>query len=388
MKNSRIIIGVCGSIAVYKIPELVRKLQEEGYVVDVVMTENAEKFITKLTFETICHGNVYTAKDLWSKPLLHTELTADLLVVAPATFNFISKVSAGIADDLLSCIVSVKNIPVLIAPAMNTGMWKNPVNQENLNKLRRRGFCILEPEEGELACGRQGKGRLVSIEQLRMEILRKIECNSILKDKKVVVTFGRTAEYIDNARVISNNSSGKTGFGIAEAFYRKGAKLTVIAGFTAFEIPYFFNPIYAYTAEEVKKAIFSRIKDTEILVMNMAVADYKGTYFQKDKYKAKIVNVTFEKVEDILKVVKDTSVFKVGFSVEDKDVEKRALKKLKDKSLDMIIANPSSVMGKDTIKGLILYYDGRVEKFQEMEKRDFGKFLVNKIEREYARRKR
>lgn len=386
MRNRKnIVFGVCGSIAVYKVPDLIRLLVKEGYRVSVVMTEEATRFVSKMVFESVSNGDVYVSEDLWNRPLLHTEINIHLLVILPATFNIIGKISAGIADDLLTCIVAARRFPIMIAPAMNNRMWENKINMENIERLKKRGFLIIDPEEGELACGEEGKGRLPSIDRLYLEIMRVLEGNGGLKDKKVMITCGKTAEPIDNARVITNNSSGLTGIKIAESFFRKGARVTVIHGYTSYEIPYFLNPIRVERTEDAKDSIIARAEEMDIIIMNMAVSDYKVIERKKDKYKGRYVLLQLEKTPDILKYIKDTKAFKVGFSLEEKEIIKRAVKKMKEKNLDMMIANPSHCAGKDYIEGYFIYKDGRVEEFLQMPKEKFARAFVEKVEKEYAR---
>lgn len=385
----KIVVGITGGIAAYKTLDLIQRLKEENFQVFVVMTKSATKFLTPLIPETLTGNSVYT--DIFSNPLIHIELIKDAsaLIIAPATYNIMGKVASGIADDLLTTLIAAAKCPVVFAPAMNVRMWENKVLENNIKKLKSQGYQIIEPEEGKLACGDYGKGRLPPVENILLEILRIIEKSEKMKDKHVLITTGRTEENLDIARVITNRSSGMLGSLIAENFYRKGADITVIAGVMEYPLSPLIKKIEIHTTKELEQAVLARIETTDILVMNAAVADYRPINKAQEKLKAKYVSLTLEHTQDILSKIKPISsgIFKVGFSLEKEQPVERAKAKLKEKGLDMIVINPPETQRSEWITPTILYRDLRKEDFPKMHKKEFSKILVDRVESEYGSRR-
>jgi phosphopantothenoylcysteine decarboxylase/phosphopantothenate--cysteine ligase len=345
-KLDNVVLGVSGGIACYKAVELVRLLVKEEYTVQVIMTRGAMQFVTPLTFQTLSARPVAT--DTFNltqeSEIGHINLadSADIFVVAPATANVIGKIAAGIADDLLTTVVMATQAPVLIAPAMNIHMYENPILQENLRKLRRLGYEILEPDEGYLACGYEGRGRLpdpeVILEQIRGKLKKKD-----LAGEKLVVTAGPSREPLDPVRYISNRSSGKMGYALARAAARRGAEVVLVSGPTALTPPAGVKLTPVNTAAEMRQAILDEYAACTAVIMAAAVADYHPVKFSADKMKRGMgpLDVRLEPNPDILKELgqrKDEKLL-IGFAAETRNLDVNAEKKLREKNLDMIVAN-------------------------------------------------
>jgi phosphopantothenoylcysteine decarboxylase/phosphopantothenate--cysteine ligase len=345
-KLDNVVLGVSGGIACYKAVELVRLLVKEEYTVQVIMTRGAMQFVTPLTFQTLSARPVAT--DTFNltqeSEIGHINLadSADIFVVAPATANVIGKIAAGIADDLLTTVVMATQAPVLIAPAMNIHMYENPILQENLRKLRRLGYEILEPDEGYLACGYEGRGRLpdpeVILEQIRGKLKKKD-----LAGEKLVVTAGPSREPLDPVRYISNRSSGKMGYALARAAARRGAEVVLVSGPTALTPPAGVKLTPVNTAAEMRQAILDEYAACTAVIMAAAVADYHPVKFSADKMKRGTgpLDVRLEPNPDILKELgqrKDEKLL-IGFAAETRNLDVNAEKKLREKNLDMIVAN-------------------------------------------------
>ena len=345
-KINKVVLGVSGGIACYKAVELVRLLVKEHYAVQVILTRGAMEFVTPLTFQTLSARPVAT--DTFNltqeSEIGHINLadSADIFVVAPATANIIGKIAAGIADDLLTTVLMATRAPVLIAPAMNIHMYENPILQENLRKLRRVGYEILEPGEGYLACGYEGKGRLPDPEA----ILERIRCRVKKKDlagERLLVTAGPSREPLDPVRYISNRSSGKMGYALARAAAQRGAEVVLISGPTALKPPAGVKLTAVNTAAEMRQAILDEFAACTAVIMAAAVADYHPAKFSPDKIKRSKgpLNVRLEPNPDILEELgqrKDGKLL-VGFAAETGNLDANAEKKLRDKNLDMIVAN-------------------------------------------------
>jgi phosphopantothenoylcysteine decarboxylase / phosphopantothenate---cysteine ligase len=345
-KINKVVLGVSGGIACYKAVELVRLLVKEQYAVQVILTRGAMEFVTPLTFQTLSARPV--ASDTFNltqeSEIGHINLadSADIFVVAPATANIIGKIAAGIADDLLTTVLMATRAPVLIAPAMNIHMYENPILQENLRKLRRVGYEILEPGEGYLACGYEGKGRLPDPEA----ILERIRCRVKKKDlagEKLLVTAGPSREPLDPVRYISNRSSGKMGYALARAAAQRGAEVVLISGPTALKPPAGVKLTAVNTAAEMRQAILDEFAACTAVIMAAAVADYHPAKFSPDKIKRSKgpLDVRLEPNPDILEELgqrKDGKLL-VGFAAETGNLDVNAEKKLRDKNLDMIVAN-------------------------------------------------
>jgi len=362
MKN--ILVGVTGGIAAYKSAGIVSLLKKKGYNVKVVMTENATKIIGPLTLETLSRNRIYV--DMWdSNPhyeVEHISLAdwADVVLIAPATYNIIGKVANGIADDMLTTILSAVSVrkPVFFALAMNVNMYENPILKENINKLSSFGYRFIDAEEGLLACNYSAKGRMSEPEDIvdeieRYSIFSKIEnFETALKGKKILITSGRTKENIDPVRYLSNNSSGKMGYSLAQAAADLGAEVTLISGPTDLKIPNGLkNFISVKSALEMYEKVDEYFKNTDIFIACAAVADYRPKEYKKEKIKKSDSDFVIELVRnpDILLEMsrKKEKQLLVGFAAETNDIKENALKKLEKKNLDIIVANNASVMGSD-----------------------------------------
>ena len=362
MKN--ILVGVTGGIAAYKSAGIVSLLKKKGYNVKVVMTENATKIIGPLTLETLSRNRIYV--DMWdSNPhyeVEHISLAdwADMVLIAPATYNIIGKVANGIADDMLTTILSAVSVrkPVFFALAMNVNMYENPILKENINKLKSFGYRFIDAEEGLLACNYSAKGRMSEPEDIvdeieRYSIFSKIEnFDTALKGKKILITSGRTKENIDPVRYLSNNSSGKMGYSLAQAAVDLGAEVTLISGPTNLKVPNGLEKfIFVESALEMYEKVDEYFKNTDIFIACAAVADYRPKEYKKEKIKKSDSDLVIELVRnpDILLEMskKKEKQLLVGFAAETNDIKENALKKLEKKNLDIIVANNASVMGSD-----------------------------------------
>lgn len=350
--HSRIVLGVTGGIACYKAVELARLLVTEGYSVHVIMTRGATEFVRPLTFQTISGHPVATETfNLTQESEIgHINLadSADLFVIAPATANIIGKVAAGIADDLLTTVLMATRAPVLMAPAMNVHMYGNPLLQENLRKLRRVGYHILEPAEGYLACGYEGKGRLPDPETILGAIQGLLRPKD-LTGEKLLITAGPSREPLDPLRYLSNRSSGKMGYALARAALRRGAAVTLVSGPTALEPPEGVRLVQVTTAAEMRDAVLTAYEECTAVVMAAAVADYRiaGSSKRKIKRTSDPIEIRLEPNPDILKELggrKDGKVL-IGFAAETDDLIANAKKKLQEKNLDMIVANDVTLEG-------------------------------------------
>ena len=362
MKN--ILVGVTGGIAAYKSAGIVSLLKKKGYNVKVVMTENATKIIGPLTLETLSRNRIYV--DMWdSNPhyeVEHISLAdwADMVLIAPATYNIIGKVANGIADDMLTTILAAVSVrkPVFFALAMNVNMYENPILKENINKLNSFGYRFIDAEEGLLACNYSAKGRMSEPEDIvdeieRYSIFSKIEnFETVLKGKKILITSGRTKENIDPIRYLSNNSSGKMGYSLAQAAVDLGAEVTLISGPTDLKVPNGLeNFISVESALEMYEKVDEYFKNIDIFIACAAVADYRPKEYKKEKIKKSDSDLVIELVRnpDILLEMskKKEKQLLIGFAAETNDIKENALKKLEKKNLDIIVANNASVMGSD-----------------------------------------
>ena len=341
-----VVLGVTGGIACYKAVELTRLLVKDGFRVQVVMTHGAMEFITPLTFQTLSGQPVASeAFNLTQESEIgHINVadSADLFVIAPATANIIGKIAAGIADDLLTTVLMATRAPVLIAPAMNIHMYANPILQENLRKLRRAGYYLMEPADGYLACGYEGKGRLPEPEII-LEEVRALLRKKDLGGEKMLITAGPSREPLDPVRYISNRSSGKMGYAMARAALRRGAEVALVSGPTGIEPPMGVRLIPVITAAEMRAAVLKEFATCTTVIMAAAVADYRPIAAANKKMKREtgLLELRLEPNPDILKelgAMKDGK-FLVGFAAETEDLTANAKKKLNAKNLDMIVAN-------------------------------------------------
>jgi phosphopantothenoylcysteine decarboxylase / phosphopantothenate---cysteine ligase len=351
-KNQMVIVGVAGGIACYKTVELVRLLVKEGFGVQVIMTRGAMEFVTPLTFQTVSGRTVATETFSLTQESeighIHLADSADLFVIAPATANVVGKIAAGIADDLLTTVLMATRAPVLIAPAMNIHMYENPILQENLRKLRRLGYYVMEPVEGYLACGYEGKGRLPEPDKILEEIRRLLK-NKDLSGEKFLITAGPNREPLDPIRYLSNRSSGKMGYALARAALRRGASVVLVSGPTHLEPPSGARLISVNTAAEMRHALFQEFSECTAVMMAAAVADYRAVEVSAQKLKRGKgpLELHLEPNPDILKELgqrKDSRLL-VGFAAETEALTANARKKLHEKNLDMIVANDVTQQG-------------------------------------------
>ncbi len=388
LANKTIILGITGGIAAYKAADIASKLTQAGARVEVVMTESATKFIAPLTLRNITGRPVVTNMfELTSEfRLEHIALAeaADAVAIAPATANAIAKLAAGIADDMLTCLVLATNAPVTVAPSMNDNMFQNPVTQGNLAKLKARGFTIIEPVYGRLASGKIGLGRLADAETIIDTITQVLGRKGNLAGKRIVVTAGGTQEPIDPVRHIGNRSSGKMGYAVAEAARDRGAVVSLITAPTPLPKPAGMEVIQVQTARQMKKAVDKAVSQTDALIMAAAVADYQPKDIAKDKIKKEALSLTLELIRtpDILTEVKG-NFLKVGFAAESKDIIANAKLKLEKKRLDLIVANDitdaESGFDVDTNKVTLIDRDGKVEKLPLLTKKEVADKILDKV---------
>jgi phosphopantothenoylcysteine decarboxylase/phosphopantothenate--cysteine ligase len=348
--NPNVALGVCGGIAAYKAVEVLRGLQKAGCTVKVAMTKRACEFVQPLTFRALSGSHVVVddyAPDN-PDPIAHITFsqTADLLIVAPATANIIAKFANGVADDFLTSTYLACSAPVLIAPAMNTTMWEHPATQRNLERLRADGVHIIEPDAGEMACGTIGPGRLSEPDRIvaaALEILRSKRAMD-LSGERFLITVGATREEIDPVRFISNRSSGRMGFALAEAALRRGGEVTVVAGNTSVAPPSGVRVVQATSAEEMSQAVARERENASVFIGAAAIADYRPVERadQKIKKSQDSITLTLERTPDVLSQVaasRTNGMLVVGFAAETENVLANARKKLRSKKLDAIIAN-------------------------------------------------
>ncbi len=373
-----VVLGITGSIAAYKAAELASRLTQAGVRVDVVMTEAAQKFISPLTLRSLTHRLV--ASDMW-EPLEEHRIShvsmaqaADVVVIAPATANIIAKIACGMADDLLSSMVLATKAPVIIAPAMNVNMYENPVTHANIEKLRERGFYIVEPCTGRLACDTVGRGRLAETAQIIGAIKIVLGKNGDMAGKKVVVTAGGTREPIDPVRFIGNRSSGKMGYALAESARDRGARVTLVTA-AGLPEPTGIETLAVESAAEMLAAVQKAVKGADALVMAAAVADFRPKVMAKSKIKKATLslNMELERTPDILADAEGNFI-RVGFAAESENLLANAKKKLADKVLDLIVANDvtaaGSGFGTDTNKVTLISRDGSETDLPLMTKRE------------------
>ena len=348
MKDKKILVGITGGIAAYKVCELIRLLVKAGADVKAVLTPNAKNFVTETTLRTLTKNSVYIDQFNgfeWKPEHINLANEADLFVIAPASANTIGKIANGICDNLLTSLISAFNKPIILAPAMNCNMWNNQFVQENVKKLETAGFNIVNPEEGDLACGYEGIGRLADINKIFNKICETFQDKQILKGKKILITAGGTREPIDPVRYITNRSSGKMGIAIADAAWNYGAEVCLISTIKTNK-PY--KVLTAESAQEMHDSILREFPDFGMLIMAAAIADYKVKEFSKNKIKKnnqEKINIELVKNPDILSAVakiKSPSQIVVGFCAETENLKENAVKKLKNKNLDYIVANDVS----------------------------------------------
>lgn len=391
--NKKILLGVTGGIAAFKSADLTHKLRHAGAEVKVVMTSGACEFVTPLTFQALSGNKVYTEVfDTESQTgMEHIDLArwADIILIAPATANCIAKLAQGLADDLLSTLCLATNKPIFVAPAMNQQMWNNSITQANLVTLRHHNFRILGPAEGIQACGDVGPGRMLEVDDLIEHLSAFIELQGLLKGQKVLITAGPTREQIDPVRYISNNSSGKMGYALAQSAANAGAEVTLISGPTSIPRPSNVSFIDVLTAKEMHTRVGEQIGNQTIFISAAAVADYCPVNPKELKIK-KIdtsLSLELERTEDILGMVSalPNRPITIGFAAETNDLIENAKKKLQSKKLDAIIANPVGLnqgFDRDDNQATMLFKDGSSIEFPLMSKVQLADKLVIAIARD------
>lgn len=388
LKGKSIILGITGSISAYKAVDLASKLTQAGALVDVIMTKSAMEFVCPLSFGSVTHRPVITEMfDSNSNyNIAHISLSdrAEIIVICPATANIIAKIASGLADDMLSSTVLATAAPVIIAPAMNYRMYENVATQENISKLKARGFILVGPASGRLASGVVGKGRLVEISEVLGTISQVIGRKGDLAGKSIIVTAGGTHEPIDPVRFISNHSSGKMGYSLAEAARDRGAKVTLISAPTSLTVPAGTEFIPVQTAMEMRDAVIKAVNDAHILIMAAAVADFTPIVASPSKIKKTSQDLTLNlmKTPDILSELTDTKLLKVGFAAETEDLINNATKKLHDKNLSIIVANnvaQGNVFGSDTNEVTIISRNQPIEKLAVMPKIEVANKILDRI---------
>ena len=391
LKGKTVLLGITGSIAAYKIAYLASALHKLHADVHVLMTENATNFINPITFETLT-GNkclVDTFDRNFQFQVEHVSIAkkADVVMIAPASANVIGKLANGLADDMLTTTVMACRCQKILAPAMNTAMYENPVVQDNIRKLQNYGYEVITPASGYLACGDTGAGKMPEPETLLEYILKEAAFQKDLAGKKLLVTAGPTQEAIDPVRCLTNHSSGKMGYAIAKMAMLRGAEVTLVSGPTAIEPPLFVKVVPVTSARDMFEAVTSLSHEQDIIIKAAAVADYRPKQVSEDKVKKKDdqASIELERTDDILKYLgqhKRTGQFLCGFSMETKDMIGNSRAKLEKKNLDMIVANNLKVkgagFGTDTNIVTIITKD-EVKELPIMSKDEVANALLNEI---------
>ena len=395
----RITLGVTGGVAAYKAAELVRRLQQEGHSVQVVMTRSAREFIAPLTFAALSGQKVIT--DLFAdssggeanleSAIEHIAVAqrTDVLLVAPATADIIAKFARGVADDFLTTLYLACTAPVVVAPAMNVNMWNHAATQENVETLRSRGVKIVQPDEGYLACGMTGPGRLAGTEEILVAVREVTKAQRDLEGETILVSAGPTCEDLDPVRYITNRSSGKMGYAVAEAAAKRGAKVILISGPANLETPAGVERIDVRTAEEMHRVVTSRLSEASIAILAAAVADYRPVERRAEKIKKgnAPLAISLEPTIDILAEVAKSKGQKivVGFAAETDHVAENARKKLASKNADLIVANDVTAEGagfdRDTNVVTLFSRDGRDLALPKLPKNEVAQRILDEVVR-------
>ena len=390
LKDKTIVVGVSGGIAAYKAAELVRILVTRGARVRVMMTRNAAEFITPLTLQILSSNPVatYTFSLTQESGIGHIQLadTADAIVIAPATANVIAKAAVGIADDLLTTVLLAARCPIAFAPAMNVHMYAHPTVAENVARLKARGVTIIEPEEGALACGYEGKGRLCDPMVIAEELERMLSAQNLAAER-ILITAGPTQEPIDPVRFVSNRSTGKMGFALARAAWRRGAAVRLIAGPSSLPTPRGVERIDTVSAQQMLEATSQNFPWCSTLIMAAAVADFRPAHpaAEKIKKQARGLELEMEAIADALPrlAAKKGDRLMVGFAAETGDLEENAREKLRRKKLDLIVANDVTLegagFGSDTNIVTLIGQDGRAESLPRLAKNEVADLILNRF---------
>ena len=402
LENKTIIVGVTGGIAAYKTCEVVSRLKKLGAEVWVVMTKEAAQLVGPLTFRTLSGNPVVTdlfAQELLNVPVPHVALAqkADLVLIAPGTANIIGKLAAGIADDPLTTIVMAAQAVKLIAPAMNCEMWRNPIVKENINKLKSLGYLSLGPAEGKLACGEDDIGRMSEPAEIVQAICDLLVPKQDLKGQDVLVTAGGTREALDPVRYLSNRSSGRMGYALAEAARQRGATVTLIAANIQLPAPLDIKVVKVESAGGMLEAVLDYYNNASLVIMAAAVADFKpsaletgrrqtiskmslATKIKKSKQKIKMV---LEPTVDILKTISQQKGRKgrrlIGFALETDNLLANAEQKLREKNLDLIVANDQTSFDKETAKVVLIFKNGKIETLPELNKKEIANRILDAV---------
>ena len=392
LKDKTVVLGVSGGIAVYKACDLVSKLKKAGINVHVIMTKSATEFVAPLTFQTLSQN--YVVEDMFESPktwdVEHISLAkkADLFVLAPATANVIGKVANGISDDMLTTTVMATKAKVLVAPAMNTNMYENPIVQRNIQILKDLNYEFVEPESGRLACGDVGSGKLASVDTIFEKIISLLNVEQDLKGTSIIVTAGPTVESIDPVRYITNRSTGKMGYSIAKKAIERGADVTLISGPTNILPPQNLKKfIKTESAEDMYNAVLENIKDNQVVIKSAAVADYKPKGYSDKKIKKSDddLSIKLDRTKDIaleIGKIKEDKIL-VGFAAETNDLLENAKGKIKKKNLDFIVANDltqeGAGFGVDTNIVKVIDKDGNISEYPKMKKEEVADVILDKI---------
>jgi len=399
LRGRFIVLGVTGSIAAYKSIELARRLTQAGATVQVVMSRSATEFVRPITFQALTYRPVevemFQIQDERAAGHVAMGREANVIVVAPATAHVISRLANGMADDLIATTVLATSAPVVIAPAMETHMWQNPATQENIARLRARGVRVVDPESGPLASGDVGPGRLASLEKIEAAVVDALSSSAALAGRRVIVTAGPTVEAIDPVRFVSNRSSGKMGYAIAQAARDAGAEVTLVTGPTALRAPNGVRVIPVESAEDMQDAVLAVLPEMDAVVMAAAIADYRPLEVSHRKIKKRDAGseLTIRMTEnpDVLKAIiaaRRPKTIVVGFKAESGEATAEAERMLREKKVDLVIANdisdPSSVFGSDTDRVTFVSADG-VEALPVLAKTEVARRLVAKLAERLAR---
>lgn len=392
LKDKTVVIGVSGGIAVYKTLDVISRLRKLGVNVNVIMTKSATEFVTPLSFQSLSQN--YVVCDMFEDPktwdVEHISLAkrADLFLIAPATANVIGKMANGIADDMLTTTVMATKAKVLIAPAMNTNMFENPIVQRNITTLKELGYNFVEPESGRLACGDTGKGKLASPETIVEEVVKLLSKEQDLKGKSIVVTAGPTVESIDPMRYITNRSTGKMGYSIAKEAIERGANVTLITGPTNLTPPQNLKKLIKIeSAKQMYEAVLENLSENDVVIKSAAVADYKPKHYSNKKIKKSEDDLFIELdrnkdiAQEIGKIKEDKIL--VGFAAETNDLIENASIKIKKKNLDFIVANDltkeGAGFGVDTNIVKIIDKEGNITEYPKMKKEEVANVILDKI---------
>jgi phosphopantothenoylcysteine decarboxylase/phosphopantothenate--cysteine ligase len=387
LAGKSVVLGITGSIAAYKAAEIASRLVQQGVEVRVVMTESATRFITPLSLRAITGRPVVTS--MWRLEsefsIEHVSLAeeADVVLIAPATANIIAHMAAGLADDMLSCTILATEAPVVLAPAMNVNMYENPATQENIARLKKRGFIFVGPQHGRLASGRMGVGRLADVDEILGVVKTTLGERGDLAGKTIIVTAGGTREPLDPVRYIGNRSSGKMGLALAQAARDRGASVKLITTMPPREDTVGMEVTEAATAIEMKEAVVGAVKEADALFMAAAVADFMPEKPASRKTKKDDgLDIKLIKTPDILSEIRGDFA-KVGFAAESENLVENATAKLKAKKLDLIVANDitdeNSGFGSDTNKVTIIDEEGKVEQLPLLSKRDVAEQILDRV---------